>query len=57
MARLATQREDYLLQTLREFQSGKRLGYTTAMNETLVGIAADDLPDLAYYLSNAPRAK
>ena len=57
VARLATQREDYLLQTLREFQSGKRLGYTTAMNETLVGIAADDLPNLAYYLSNAPRAK
>ena len=57
VARLANQREDYLLQTLTEFQSGKRLGYTTAMNETLVGISAESLQDIAYYLSNAPRAK
>lgn len=57
VARLAQQREDYLLQTLIEFQSGKRLGYTTAMNETLVGISAEGLQDIAYFLSHAPRAK
>jgi len=57
VARLAQQREDYLLQTLTEFQSGKRLGYTTAMNETLVGISAEGLQDIAYYLAHAPRAK
>jgi len=57
VARLAQQREDYLLQTLTEFQSGKRLGYTTAMNETLVGISTAGLQDIAYYLAHAPRAK
>jgi hypothetical protein len=57
VARLAQQREDYLLQTLTEFQSGKRLGYTTAMNETLVGISTEGLQDIAYYLAHAPRAK
>lgn len=57
VARLANQREDYLLQTLKEFQSGQRLGYTTAMNETLVGISAEGLQDIAYYLTHAPRAK
>ena len=57
VARLAQQREDYLLQTLTEFQSGARLGYTTAMNETLVGISAEGLQDIAYYLAHAPRAK
>lgn len=57
VARLANQREDYLLQTMKEFQSGQRLGYTTAMNETLVGISAEGLQDIAYYLTHAPRAK
>ena len=57
VARLANQREDYLLQTLKGFQSGERLGYTTAMNETLIGISALDLQDIAYYLAHAPRAK
>ncbi len=57
VARLANQREDYLLQTLKGFQSGERLGYTTAMNETLVGISAEGLQDIAYYLAHAPRAK
>lgn len=57
VARLANQREDYLLQTMKEFQSGQRLGYTTAMNETLVGISAEGLQDIAYYLAHAPRAK
>ena len=57
VARLANQREDYLLQTLKGFQSGERLGYTTAMNETLVGISAEGLQDMAYYLAHAPRAK
>ncbi|MCX7274599.1 MAG: c-type cytochrome [Burkholderiales bacterium] len=57
VARLANQREDYLLMTLREYQSGKRLGYTTAMNETLAGISAEGLTDIAYYLAHAPRAR
>lgn len=56
VARLAQQREDYLAQTLQDFQSGKRLGYTTAMNETLVGISAQGLLDLAYFLAHVPKS-
>lgn len=55
VARIANQREDYLLLTLGEFKSGKRLGYTAAMNETLAEIAPKDLADLAYFLANIPK--
>lgn len=55
VARIANQREDYLLLTLREFQSDKRLGYSTAMNGALSGIAPQELADLAYYLANIPK--
>jgi cytochrome c553 len=50
--RLAGQREDYLAKTLAEFKSGQRVGYTSAMNETLAGVGADELPDLAHYLAH-----
>jgi cytochrome c553 len=52
VARLANQREDYLIQTLQEFSAGKRLGYTQAMNEALAGIPPEALSDLAHYLAN-----
>ena len=55
VARIANQREDYLLLALREFQSGKRLGYTPAMNEALADIAPEALQDVAYYLANIPK--
>ena len=57
VARIANQREDYLLATLREYQAGTRLGYTTAMNETLTGLTREGLADIAYFLANAPSAK
>lgn len=57
VARLANQREDYLLATLREYQSGQRLGYTTAMNETLAGLTPEGLADIAYFLANAPSTR
>lgn len=50
--RLAGQREDYLAKTLAEFKSGQRVGYTSAMNETLAAVEAEELPDLAHYLAN-----
>jgi cytochrome c553 len=50
--RLAGQREDYLAKTLAEFKAGTRVGYTSAMNETLAGVDANELPDLAHYLAN-----
>jgi cytochrome c553 len=54
VARLAHQREDYLIQTLTQFRAGKRIGYTSAMNEALAGIPPEALSDLAYYLANLP---
>jgi cytochrome c553 len=50
--RLAQQREDYLQAALRGFKSGKRVGYTPAMNEVLAGVAPDELDDLAYFLAH-----
>jgi cytochrome c553 len=50
--RIAGQREDYLAKTLAEFKSGARVGYTAAMNETLAGVDAKELPDLAHYLAH-----
>jgi cytochrome c553 len=52
--RLAGQREDYLAKTLAEFKSGTRVGYTSAMNETLAGVEASELADLAHYLAHVP---
>jgi cytochrome c553 len=52
--RLAGQREDYLARALAEFRAGSRVGYTPAMNETLAGLGAAELGDLAHYLAHAP---
>ncbi len=49
--RLAGQYQDYLKRVLTDFQSGKRLGYTTAMSEALVGLKPEELETLAYYLA------
>ena len=49
--RLAAQREDYLLKTLRDYKSGARRGYDAIMAEQLVPIADADFADLAYYLA------
>jgi cytochrome c553 len=55
MARLANQREEYLLETMRGFRNGTRIGYGPAMSEALVGLSDDDLRDLAHYLAHLPR--
>ena len=52
--RLAGQHEDYLKRVLTEFRNGKRLGYTNAMNEALVGLTQDELDTLAYYIARHP---
>jgi len=54
--RLANQREDYLVRVLREFKSGARLGYTSAMAEVLVPASGEDLSDVAHYLAYLPTA-
>jgi len=50
--RLADQREDYLLKTLREYKSGARRAYEPIMVEVLQPISDAELVELSYYLSH-----
>ncbi|HJU17244.1 MAG TPA: c-type cytochrome [Stellaceae bacterium] len=50
--RLADQREDYLLKSLREYKSGARHGYDSTMAEVLQPIGEAQFPELAYDLSH-----
>jgi len=52
MPRLANQREEYLLRSMREYKSGTRLGYGGAMAQELAGLGDGDLVDLAHFLSH-----
>jgi cytochrome c553 len=52
MPRLANQREEYLLRTMREYKSGTRLGYGGAMAQELAGLGDQDLIDLAHFLAH-----
>ncbi len=54
--RLAGQREDYLLASLRLFRSGVTPGRDTMMSAVLNGMSDADLVSLAHYLSHAPLA-
>ncbi|HEY1542902.1 MAG TPA: c-type cytochrome [Xanthobacteraceae bacterium] len=49
--RIADQREDYLLKTLREYKSGVRSGYEATMAEVVAPLQDQDFADLAYYLA------
>ena len=52
--RIADQREDYLVRTLREYKSGARRGYDSAMALVVAPLQDQDFVDLAYYLAHAP---
>ncbi|MCU0805179.1 MAG: c-type cytochrome [Burkholderiales bacterium] len=54
MPRLANQREDYLLKSMRDYKSGARVGYSRGMEETLVPLADADLADVAHFLAHFP---
>jgi cytochrome c553 len=49
--RLADQREEYLLKTLRDYKSGARRGYDATMAETLQPVDDAQLIEVAYYLA------
>jgi cytochrome c553 len=49
--RIAAQREDYLVKTLREYKSNTRHGYDPAMAEVLEPVSDQDIVDLAYFLA------
>jgi cytochrome c553 len=50
--RLAGQREDYLLASMRAFASGKTSGRDTQMTNALLGLSDGDLQDLAHHLAS-----
>jgi len=52
MARLAGQREAYLMKSLKEYQAGQRVGTQAAMAEAVRGLTDSDLADLAYHLAH-----
>ena len=49
--RLSGQREDYLLQSMRDFAAGRTAGRDTLMSNALLGLSDADLQDLAHYLA------
>jgi len=49
--RLAGQREDYLLKTLRGYKDNTRRGYDAQMSEVVYGMKDEDFVDLAYFLA------
>jgi cytochrome c553 len=52
MPRLANQREDYLLKSMRAYRSGARIGYAGAMAVELRELSDSDLVALAHFLSH-----
>lgn len=55
--RLAGQREDYLLHSMRDYQAGTRQGTDTSMQAVLYGLSERDLADLAHYLATVPSGR
>ena len=49
--RLAGQREDYLLKSLRDYKSGARPGYDPQMAEVLATVTDAQIADAAYYVA------
>jgi cytochrome c553 len=49
--RLAGQREDYLLKSLRAYKDNSRRGYDAQMSEVVYAMKDEDFVDLAYYLA------
>jgi cytochrome c553 len=51
-ARLANQREDYLLKALNDFKEGRRVGGgVSAMSDAVYPLSKDDMPALAHFLA------
>jgi cytochrome c553 len=49
--RIAAQREDYLVKTMREYKSNDRRGYDAAMADVLASVSDQQIADLAYYIA------
>ena len=51
MPRIANQREDYLLKTLREYKSNTRHGYDASMADVVAPLTDEQIVELAYYIA------
>src|ERR1700741_4464385 len=51
MPRLAAQREDYLLKSLRDYKAAQRPGYDATMDEVVRPLSDADIVDLSHYLA------
>lgn len=49
--RIANQREDYLVKTMREYKDNSRHGYDATMADVLQPVTDAQIVDLAYYLA------
>jgi len=49
--RIANQREDYLVKTMREYKNNTRHGYDGAMAEVLAPVSDQQIVELAYYIA------
>lgn len=49
--RLAAQREDYLVKTMREYKSNARTGYDASMADVLARVSDAEILDLAYAIA------
>lgn len=54
--RIAGQREDYLAKTLREYKDNSRHGYDGTMADVMGSVSAEQIADLAYYISRMKAA-
>jgi cytochrome c553 len=52
MPRLAKQRIDYLIHSLKQFRDNTRSGADTLMSAVVVGVSDDDIAALAHYASS-----
>jgi cytochrome c553 len=51
MPRLAGQREDYLVETMKAYRDGKRTGADTTMSEVLYSLSDADIKALGHFLA------
>jgi len=49
--RIANQREDYLVKTMREYKDNSRRGYDATMADVLQTVTDEQIADLAYYIA------
>ena len=52
--RIAAQREDFLVKTLREYKSNQRPGYDASMGDVMQPISDADILDLAHFTARQP---